>query len=293
MELFPHAKVNLSLYITGRRPDGYHTVDTVYWPLPLFDYLKVEPSDRNRFATTEKELEGKDNLVIRAWELLHEQYRIPPVAVRLEKGIPWQAGLGGGSGDAAAMLQACNRLFRLGLTRKKLCEIGKALGADVPALVWDAPTRGRGIGTDLEGFTASLDLPLLVIKPPAGFSTAAMYRAWDEGGGQAVSAEEIEEKQQGLIRALSGDAPEAVIPFLHNDFETVLPEEERAVFEQAASLLAESGARKCLLCGSGSAVVGLYASEEARQAARETLRERLPEAWGLHVPFRTEQRPKG
>ncbi|MBO4838047.1 MAG: 4-(cytidine 5'-diphospho)-2-C-methyl-D-erythritol kinase [Lachnospiraceae bacterium] len=290
MELFPHAKVNLSLYITGRRPDGYHTVDTVYWPLPLFDYLKVEPSDRNRFATTEKELEGKDNLVIRAWELLHEQYRIPPVAVRLEKGIPWQAGLGGGSGDAAAMLQACSRLFSLGLTRKKLCEIGKALGADVPALLWDAPARGRGTGTDLEGFDAALFLPLLVVKPPQGFSTAAMYRAWDEGGGRELPAEAIEKRQQGLIRALSGEAPEAVIPFLHNDFETVLAGEDRALFEQARSLLAESGALKSLLCGSGSAVFGLYASEEARQTARESLREALPEAWGLHVPFRTEQR---
>lgn len=289
MELFPHAKVNLSLYITGRRPDGYHTIDTVFWPLPLFDYLKVEPSDRNRFSASEKALEGKDNLVIRAWELLHERYRIPPVAVRLEKGIPWQAGLGGGSGDAASMLQACSRIFRLGLTRKKLCEIGKELGADVPALIWDAPARGRGTGTDLEGFDASLYLPLLVIKPPRGFSTAAMYRAWDENGGRELSAEEREEKQQGLIRALSGDAPEAVIPFLHNDFEAVLQGEDRAVFDRAQSFLAESGAAGSLLCGSGSAVFGLYASEEARQTARETLREILPEAWGLHVPFRTEQ----
>ncbi len=288
MELFPHAKINLSLYITGRQPDGYHTVDTIYWPLPLFDYLSVEPSARNRIAVSDKTLEGRDNLVVRAWELMHERYRIPPVSVRLEKGIPAQAGLGGGSGDAAAMLQALNRIFKLGLTRHKLGEIGKELGADVPARILDAPARGRGTGTDLEKFPSDLFLPLLIVRPPHGFSTADMYRAWDEKGGQSLSAEEIEEKQQGLIRVLAGDSPEATVPFLHNDFESVLTGSARETFEQARQLLTENGAAAALLCGSGSAVFGLYPSDEARKAAREALREALPADWGLYVPFRTE-----
>ena len=285
MEWFPHGKVNLSLYITGKRADGYHLVDTIYWPLPLYDYLRLEPSETPRLTSPVSALESPDNLVLKAWQLMRELYGIPPVAFHLEKGIPWEAGLGGGSGDAAAALLALNRLFRLGLTRKKLCEIGGRLGADVPACMMEGPARGRGTGAELEALAATLALPLLIVKPPQGFSTPDMYRAWDEKGEASRSPAEIEAAQQGLIKALAEGEPRDLLPFLHNDFESVLEGTERAVWEKAAALFQEQGAIKSLLCGSGSGVFGLWETEEARQEAKEKMKTILPEDWQLLVPF--------
>lgn len=286
MDIFPHGKVNLSFYICGKRADGYHQVDTIYWPLALFDYLKLEPAEKSSLSSPEKSLETPDNLVLKAWRLMEEAYGIPPLKMHLEKGIPWEAGLGGGSGDAGAVLLACNRLFKLGLTRKKLCELGARLGADVPACLLDVPCRGKGSGGEVEALQSSLNLPMLIVKPPQGFSTPAMYRAWDERGGLGHEPEEIEEAQQGLIQALAGDKIRDILPYLHNDFETVLRDEEREVWEEARALLSAQGALKSLLCGSGSGVFGLWEREEERQEAKEKLMKELPAGWRLLVPFR-------
>ena len=285
MDWFPHGKINLSLYITGKRADGYHSVDTIYWPLPLYDYLRLEPSETPRLASPVSALESPDNLVLKAWQLMRELYGIPPVAFYLEKGIPWEAGLGGGSGDGAAALLALNRLFRLGLTRRKLCEIGARLGADVPACIMEGPTRGRGSGAEVESLPSAMTLPLLIVKPPQGFSTPAMYRAWDEKGAKSRPLEAVEAAQQGLIQALAAGRLQEMLPFLHNDFESVLEGSEQAVREQAAELLEGQGAVKSLLCGSGSGVFGLWETEEARQEAKEKIRTILPEDWQLLVPF--------
>ena len=290
MDCFPHGKINLSLYITGKRPDGYHQVDTVYWPLPLYDYLRLEPAAKPGLTSPLAVMEQADNLVIKAWRLMQELYGIPPLAMHLEKGIPWEAGLGGGSGNAAAVLLACNRLFRLGLTRKKLCEIGALLGADVPACVMDVPTRGRGTGAEVEPLEANLALPILIIKPPQGFSTPGMYRAWDESGGGAQDPAAIEEAQQALIRALAEGDLMALIPTLHNDFERVLNREERELFDRAAELMHQAGALKSLLCGSGSAVFGIWETEEKKLTAKEMLKTILSEGWQLLVPFANLER---
>ena len=290
MDCFPHGKINLSLYITGKREDGYHLVDTVYWPLALYDYLRLEPAAKPTLTSPLALMEQADNLVIKAWQLMQEQYGIPPLAMHLEKGIPWEAGLGGGSGDAAAVLLACNRLFRLGLTRKKLCELGARLGADVPACLMDVPTRGRGSGAEVETLENKLDLPILLLKPPQGFSTPGMYKAWDEVGGDVQDPEAIEEAQQALINALAEGDLDALIPVLHNDFEGVLNRAEREIFEKAAELMHQTGARKSQLCGSGSAVFGIWETEEQKQTAKEALKIILPEGWQLLVPFANLER---
>ncbi|MBP3729727.1 MAG: 4-(cytidine 5'-diphospho)-2-C-methyl-D-erythritol kinase [Lachnospiraceae bacterium] len=283
MELFPHAKINLSLYITGRREDGYHLLDTIYWPVALFDSLKIEPGEPLSLEA-EQSISGPDNLLLKAWQLLHRRYGIPPLRMVLEKRIPWEAGLGGGSGDAAALLLACNRIFRLGIRGEDLEKLGETLGADVPAALREEAVRGRGIGTDLEAFESSLKLPLLILKPSEGFSTAAMYKAWDEGQGGSFSPEEVEERQRALMAALGGDSIRGILPYLHNDFESVLKEKARRIFDQARDLLGESGAAAAMLCGSGSALFGLYETQEKRKTGMEELEKRLPEGWILRTP---------
>ena len=106
------AKVNLSLYITGRRPDGYHTVDTVYQPIGLHDTLELEPADAFSFACSRPELENAENLAVRAYETMKKACAFPEeFAVRLEKRIPSEAGLGGGSSDAAALMTALSDFY--------------------------------------------------------------------------------------------------------------------------------------------------------------------------------------
>ena len=175
------AKVNLTLEVIGRRDDGYHMVDTVYQPLSLGDRIFVERrSSGLAFSCSDKTLETPSNLACRAFRLMQERFGFSGgLEMRLEKHVPSQAGLGGGSGDAAAVLMICNELFALGLSRETLAETGAALGADVPALVYGCPTRGRGTGAEVVPIPSKLTLPLLIVKPPAGLSTPLMYRRLD------------------------------------------------------------------------------------------------------------------
>ena len=154
------AKVNLTLEIIGRRDDGWHMLDTVFWPLSLGDRIFAErlPSGLV-FSCSDRTLETEGNLAVRAFRLMQERFGFEGgLSLHLEKRVPSQAGLGGGSGDAACVLKICNEVFGLGLPKKQLAELGAKLGADVPALVYDVPTRGRGTGTEVTPVSTALSL---------------------------------------------------------------------------------------------------------------------------------------
>ncbi len=284
MLLFPHAKINLSLYITGRRPDGYHELDTVFLPLDLTDRLEITPAGELRFSCSVSGLETEDNLVLKAWRLMAERFGIGPAEIRLEKKIPSEAGLGGGSADAAAMLLGINELFGLKRERSELAELGAVLGADVPAQLYDQPVRGRGNGGQIEAWDPVPVYPFMLLKPAAGFSTPAMYRAWDEWAGQQKPdsrEEQTEAGQQALRAALRTGDPLLLAPHLRNDFETVLSGREKKTADKAAALLRKNGALETLLCGSGSTVLGLYEDRKQRDKAWERLSSRIPAGWKL------------
>ena len=145
------AKVNLTLEIIGRRNDGWHMLDTVFWPLSAGDRIFAErrPSGL-AFSCSDKTLETEGNLAVRAFRLMQERFGFAEgLSLHLEKHVPSQAGLGGGSGDAASVLKICNEIFGLGLSQEQLALLGAPLGADVPALVYGGPTRGRGTGAEV------------------------------------------------------------------------------------------------------------------------------------------------
>src|SRR5664279_2945685 len=133
MIAFPHAKINLGLYITSKRPDGFHNLETLFYPLPLHDVLEIVPSDKTRFFLSGLTVQGEkaNNLVLRAHRLLQKKFTVVgPLEIHLHKAIPLGAGLGGGSSDAAKMLQMVNDYFKLNLTEDKLAEFALELGSD-------------------------------------------------------------------------------------------------------------------------------------------------------------------
>ena len=151
---FPNAKINLGLRIVSRRPDGYHNLETVFYPIQLQDALELVPTTD---PTTSLTLSGivingdsRDNLVMKAWRRLSERFDLPPVSIHLHKAIPFGAGLGGGSADAAFLLAMACDYFHLPLSDEELDREAAALGADCPFFLHNKPLLAKGIGDEFE-----------------------------------------------------------------------------------------------------------------------------------------------
>ncbi len=172
------AKVNRFLHILGRRPDGYHVLQTLFQFLDLQDALAFEPTRDGRIELLEGPdwLADEDNLVIRAAHRLREAVRQPRLGavIRLKKRIPAGGGLGGGSSDAATTLVALNRLWQTGLTRRQLMDLGLALGADVPVFIYGRAAFAEGVGERLQPVFADVWSGVLV-DPGVAVSTAEIF----------------------------------------------------------------------------------------------------------------------
>ena len=163
MITFPNAKINLGLNITAKRPDGYHNLETVFYPVPIEDALEIHVlnnSTDKKFALHQAGMEitgnAEDNLVVKAYLLLDKEFNLPPVDIHLYKHIPSGAGLGGGSSDAAFMLKLLNERFELKLTDEKLEEYAATLGADCAFFIKNTPTYAEGIGNIFSPLSLSL-----------------------------------------------------------------------------------------------------------------------------------------
>ncbi len=248
----PPAKINLGLFIKGKRPDGYHILETLMYPLPqLADELEI--SEHSKGLSLEMQgldIEGdiETNLCIKAFRLLQKQFPdLPTVHIWLKKNIPAGAGLGGGSSDAAATLTGMNTLFHLGLSMEELANMAAKLGADVPFFLSEKPMLATGIGTDLQAFEIDLPFKIELITPPIHSSTVAAYKALDYTKCDAS-------RDLGEILCLPVDTWQK---YLENDLEipvfNMYPELQKIKAE-----LYEKGAIYAAMSGSGSAVFGLF-----------------------------------
>lgn len=152
MTTYPNCKINLGLHVMGKRPDGYHDLETIFLPVTsLSDELIIVegPLSMQQDGIT-LDSRPEDNLCMRAWRLLHDEMGIPPVSIRLKKGIPFGAGLGGGSSDAAFTLKMLNEMFSLGFTDTRLEQYAAHLGADCAFFIKNKPAYATGIGDRLE-----------------------------------------------------------------------------------------------------------------------------------------------
>lgn len=246
------AKVNRALVVRGRRPDGYHDLDTVFETIDLTDRLRFEESSDVVLAVDDPAIpSGTDNLVLRAAEALRRAAGVARGAsITLEKRIPAGGGLGGGSSDAAVTLAGLVRLWDLDVGPERLAGIAATLGADVPFFLTGGRARGTGRGDRIEPLPDAPPTWFVVLIPPFGCPTPDVFRALDAGPAQ--------------------DAPaDAGLPPERNDLEPAAESLRPELGRMRAALL-EAGALASRLSGSGSTVYGVFPDRPAaeRGAAR-------------------------
>lgn len=246
MLLFPNAKINLGLNVIQKRTDGYHDIETLFYPVPdLCDILELTHADTFRMQVYNAEISG-ENLCEKAWRLLADRCGIPPVAIFLYKRIPMGAGLGGGSADAAFTLTGLNRLFKLGLPPEELAELAAQLGSDCPFFIYNQPMLAQGRGEVLVPFPFSLGAHSLKVFPQPEFvSTKEAYAG--------IVPRQPEQRIETIIR----QPVETWKGLLVNDFEeSVFASHPRLAAARQA--LYDEGALYAAMSGSGSALFAIY-----------------------------------
>lgn len=197
MKVFAYAKLNLTLRVVGRRPDGYHELQSLATAVDLADRITLTSAEHGVELVAPPELGPVErNLALRAARAILPEDG-PGVRIALEKRIPAGAGLGGGSSDAAAVLAGVNELFSLGRSPDKLCELGAALGADVPFFLGPSPAWVEGIGDRITPVEIALPSAFLILVPPFRCPTPDVYQAFDELRLPLSSAVEITAEEQG------------------------------------------------------------------------------------------------
>ncbi len=252
MVVFPNAKINIGLYVTEKRPDGFHNLETVFYPIDLRDILEITEikNEKGRCVFTSTgipiDCPPEKNLVCKAYSMLADEYNLPSVEVHLHKIIPYGAGLGGGSADAAFMLGGLNRLFALGICVERLMEYAARLGSDCPFFMLNRPVFAFGKGELMETIDLSLkDYSMVLVKPDRGVSTPEAYR------GITPRAASFDLRELGKLPVNEWNGT------VVNDFEdSVLPKVPE--IEEIKNVLRSLGAVYVSMTGSGSAVYGLF-----------------------------------
>lgn len=268
------AKINLCLSVLGRRPDGYHDVEMLMQMAGLFDEVTVSLGGSGISVTCDNHAvpSGEGNI---AWKAASEMLRIfgkeAGLSVEIKKNIPVAAGLGGGSGNAAAVLAAANRLMGMGLDRYRLSEIGTRIGMDVPFFFFGPTALARGRGELLTELPPLPQFGVLLVNPGFETSTAGVYRKLNLMLTKKAGCNKI---QRLNIRNIAMG--------LHNDLETVTAVDHPVVNRIKEALL-DRGALGALMSGSGPTVFGIFETGNACRDAADGL---SSEGWKLH-PVKT------
>jgi 4-diphosphocytidyl-2-C-methyl-D-erythritol kinase len=268
MIVFPTAKLNFGLRITAKRNDGYHDIETIFYPVGLCDALEFVVSDK----TVKKDFlistginaccDPEENLVIKTLIRLREKYTFPFLKIHLHKGIPAGAGLGGGSSDSACILKAVNRRFELNISEQDLKDISLDLGSDCPFFIEGVPSFATGRGELLNPVNQFLSgFYLVLLNPGLGISTREAYQNCRPG-----------QPSESLIQLITHPVTEWKKQIL-NDFED-FAFKKHSIIRDIKNELYNSGALFSLMSGSGSSVFGLF---------REKLR--LPERLRSYMIF--------
>ncbi|MBO4530952.1 MAG: 4-(cytidine 5'-diphospho)-2-C-methyl-D-erythritol kinase [Paludibacteraceae bacterium] len=247
---FPNAKINIGLNITEKRPDNYHNLESFFYPIPIKDILEIVESSNQetRLHLSGISIDGnsEDNLIMKAYRLLAADYSIPAVDIYLEKKIPFGAGLGGGSSDAAFTLKMLNEMFSLQLSTEALENYASKLGADCPFFIQNKPVFATGIGNIFTQIDFSLNQVFMVlVKPDVHISTKEAY---------------------SLIKPQKTTIPvcERIKQPMETWKDTIVNDFEYSVFPQHPSVKAikdklyENGAIYASMSGSGSSVYGFF-----------------------------------
>ena len=255
MIAFPNIKINLGLSITEKRPDGYHNLETVFYPVALEDALEIRtsPNADRKFTLHQHGMEiagnPEDNLVVKAYLLMDKEFHLPPVEIHLYKHIPSGAGLGGGSSDAAFMLKLLNEHYNLQLSDNQLEDYAATLGADCAFFIKNTPTYAEGIGNIFSPIELSLKgYRIMIVKPDVFVSTREAFAN--------IRPHRPEYPVREVIRRPVAEWKDTLI----NDFEaSVFP--QYPVIGEIKEELYHQGAIYASMSGSGSSVFGLFAAD--------------------------------
>ncbi|RHE95169.1 4-(cytidine 5'-diphospho)-2-C-methyl-D-erythritol kinase [Bacteroides intestinalis] len=263
MITFPNAKINLGLNIIEKRPDGYHNLETVFYPVPVEDALEVnilnESTQKFRLHQAGLEIAGEaeNNLVVKAYKLLDERFNLPPIDIHLFKHIPSGAGLGGGSSDAAYMLKLLNEKFNLELSDENLEEYAAKLGADCAFFIRNAPTYAEGIGNIFSPISLSLKgYQIVLVKPDIFVSTRDAFAQIKSHRQEIPLKEVIKQPIEEWKERMVNDFEESVFP-------------QFPAIKEIKEKLYEAGAIYAAMTGSGSSVFGLFKPEDNKSVKED------------------------
>ncbi|MBI3135229.1 MAG: 4-(cytidine 5'-diphospho)-2-C-methyl-D-erythritol kinase [Bacteroidetes bacterium] len=248
MVVFPNIKINLGLNVLSKRPDGYHNLQSIFYPVQWCDILEIVKSDEFLFKVSGLEIPGKpeENLVIKAYKLLQKEFDLPPVAIYLHKVIPTGAGLGAGSSDATFTLSLLNKLFDLKLTDEALLNYAAMLGSDCPFFVYNSPCLVTGRGENVQKITLNL----------SGYWIKLVHTGLEISTREAFQGIQPNNNASDLISAINKD-PKLYKNCFKNDFELYLMA-NYPVLNQLKTELQKEGAFYVSMSGSGSAFYGLF-----------------------------------
>lgn len=248
---YPNAKINIGLDIVEKRPDGYHNIETVFYPIGLCDVLNIEPSETcSDYSFSSSGImvdsEPEDNLIVKAYRKLQSYYALAPIDISFQKNIPFGAGLGGGSADAAFTLKMLNELFKLNISNNELEKIASELGADCAFFINNEPVFASGIGNEFEKIDLSLDGYFLVlVKPDIHIPTPLAYSKVVPTKPALSLAESIKKPISEWKNCIK------------NDFEMSVFAEFPEI-EQIKNQLYDASALYASMSGSGSSVYAIF-----------------------------------
>lgn len=245
----PNCKINLGLHVVARRPDGYHNLETIFVPAAICDELELAVSEHFEFHQDGIQIEGdrEQNLCVKAYRLMAARYGEKfPLKMRLNKRIPFGAGLGGGSSDAAHVILMLNEIWGIGLKTEEMVPLAAQLGADCPFFLYNRPCYATGIGDVLEPLSHPIRIPhLVIVKPDISVATADAYR----GIIPHESTEDLRLAVQEPIERWRGS--------IGNDFEATVFEKHPMLADLKEALY-RMGAKYASMSGSGSAMFAIF-----------------------------------
>ena len=283
MGISSYAKINLYLKIGKKLGSGYHNIQSVMQKIELSDSISIEPINEDKLLveSTNKELENEKNLAYKVAMLLKKKYKVRHgVKIFVEKNIPLEAGLGGGSSDAATVLLNLNKLWGLKLKEKQLIELAAQIGSDVPFFIGENAAVVEGIGDKIKRIKKSFSINIVLINPGFRVSTKWAYSAFDRqtrenqrfSGRQKskrfFSEPKIKTKAdiRNLVKAIEKKDIKEIANNLHNDFEPIVMKKYKIINDIKTNLLRTDALNACV-SGSGPTVFGIFNSiYEAREA---------------------------
>lgn len=277
MKVKAFAKINLCLDVLRRKDNGYHEVEMVMTNVDIFDVLEIKELKEKKILLKSYNTDlamDETNLIYKSIVLLqNETGKDFGVEVLLEKNIPMEAGMAGGSADAAATLKAVNELFKLGVSDERLLELGASLGADIPFCIMGGTVLASGIGEKLRRLSPLPKMKLLIVKPKAGLSTKKVYESLDiEGLNRAGFKHKDVQEMVSVIESDEADKTkiERIVERLYNILEVpsirLLP-----LISDIKQKMLENNCMGALMSGSGTAIFGIYENDEDMQKTKEIL----------------------